>query len=174
MQGLQLPRSRQILLTEDQGLQDVGLMAVDQQLLYAGVKVLVILTGFAEVEAQHPALLNSVRAAIDRICGNVHYRKIVLGAPLPRPGASVLQLRELFKLSKLIQWCCKDSDRLEFTKSGFLFYGPGGLYANQMKETGLTSVGLNNLRNQLLDKLNSLGVLGKLAGLAASSGSQVS
>lgn len=157
VQGLELPGARQILLKEEQGLCDVGQMAVDQELLFVGVRVLVILTGYAEVEARHPAVFNSIIAALKKIKDNVHYEKIILGAPLPRPTATIGLLKDLFKMSKLLQFCCRNCNRLEFSKSGLLFYGPGGLYADLMQKTGLSTVGVLALKNQLVDKLNSLG-----------------
>lgn len=155
--AMELPGARHIYLTEGQGLCDVGLMAVDQQLLFVRVRVLVLLTGFAEVEAEHPAIINSVLAAFDRMQRNVGYRKIVVAAPVPRPYASATQLKATFKFTKILQHICKQSVCLEFTKSGSLFYGPGGFYANLLDNTGLTSHGVETLHRQLLDKLNSLG-----------------
>lgn len=130
---------------------------MDQQLLYLKVRVLVLLTGFAEVEANHPAISNSVLAALTKVKQNVTYRKIVIASPVPQPYASSAQLKALFRFSKLLQHCCKDSMRLEFTKTGTLFYGPGGLYANLLDSKGLTVHGAKVLQRQLLDKLNSMG-----------------
>lgn len=154
-----LPGTRQILLEPDKGLLDVGQMAVDQELLFLGVKVLVIITGFAEVEAGHPAMLNCVMAAMMKLRKNVGYDRILLGSPLPRPHASVTQLKSLFALSKSVQDLCKVHPGFEFTKTGLLFYGPGGMYANLMDDKGLTSQGVTVLRRQLIDKLNSLGLV---------------
>lgn len=156
LQGLSLPGSRCIVLQEEQGLFDVGVMAVNQELLFLGTKVLLVITGCAEVEAQHPAMVNSVLAAMKRIQDNVPY-VVVMAAPLPKPTDTVKQLKDLFRMTKVIQACCKDRDRFEFTKSGLLFYGPGGIYANLMCDQGLSDLGVTTLSNQLLDKLNSLG-----------------
>lgn len=157
MQGLQIPRARIIYLEEGQGFPEVGQLAVNQELLYLNVRVLLIITGFAEVEAQHPAIVNSVLAAVEKVLHNVGYHKIILGAPIPRPRANPKQLRHLFGLSRVINQLCKGSDRLEFTKSGALFYGPGGIYANLMAKHGLSQLGLDRLATQLMDKLASVG-----------------
>lgn len=157
LEGVQLPGSRQLMLQDGQGFSDVGQMAVDQELLYLGVRVLVVLTGFAEVEVEHPAVTNCILAAMSKLEANVSYQKIVIAAPIPRPGASVTQLKNLFSMTKAIQVLCKSKDRFEFSKTGHLFYGPGGLYANLFVEDKLSHAGKILLANQLLDKLNSLG-----------------
>lgn len=158
---MELPRARQILLTEAQGIFDVGCMALNQEFVYLGVKVLVVITGFAEVEAGHQAWTNSVMAAMKKLEKGVPYPVIVLASPLPRPYATRDQLRQLFDCSRQLQRLCKQNTRFEFTKSGLLFYGPGGLYANLMDQSGLTEQGVRLLRTQLIDKLNSLGVTSK-------------
>lgn len=158
MDGLQLSASRLILLQEGDGYPEVANMALNQELMYLGVKALVIITGLAEVEAQHPALVNCVLAAVDKIKTNVGYSTIILAAPIPKNGSTTVQLKELFQFSKLLQFVCKRDPRLEFTKTGQFFYGPGGLYANLLDEQGLTNSGLSLLKRQLQDKLGSLGL----------------
>lgn len=154
-----LPGTRQILLEPERGLLDVGLMAVNQELLFVGIKVLVVLTGFAEIEAGHPALINCIMAAMSKLRKNVGYQRILLGSPIPRPQASVSQLKDLFAMSKHLQALCKVHPGFEFTKTGLLFYGPGGLYAHLMDANGLTVQGTQALHTQLIDKLNSLGIV---------------
>lgn len=157
LKDVHIPGARKIVLTEAQGLCDVGLLAVNQELLFLHIKVLVIITGWAEIEAEHPAMENSVLAAIERILTNVHYRKVVLAAPVPRPDASKEQLKQLFRMTRFLQFCCKGNGRLEYTKSGQMFYGPGGLYADFFHGGGLTQNAKSVLSNQLFDKINSLG-----------------
>lgn len=157
LEGVHLPGARQLLLDNGQGFCDVGEMAVNKELLYLNVKVMVVMTGFAEVEVEHPAMVNCVLAAMQKMLDNVDYQKIVVAAPVPRPDATNVQLKELFKLTKVIQCLCKKDCRLEFTRSGLNFYGPRGIYANLMTAKGLTQMGTKTVNNQLLDKLNSLG-----------------
>lgn len=153
-----LPGARQILLDESQGLMDVGDMAFNQELMFVAIKVLIVVSGFAEVEAGHPAMINCIMAAMDKIKKGITYQKIILASPVPRPYASRNQLKALFAMSKQIQKLCTMHDKFEFTKTGLLFYGPGGLYADLMDQQGLTQAGVKVMYNQLVDKLNSLGL----------------
>lgn len=156
MRGLNIPGVRTILLEDGHGFPEVGQLAVDQELLFLEVKVLVIITGFAEVEAKHPAIISSVLAALGKVLQNVAYRKIIVGAPIPRPRALPSQLKQLFDFSKQLQLLCRGHDRLEYTKSGLMFYGPKGVYVNLMHEESLSTQGCKRLTTQLLDRVSSV------------------
>lgn len=132
-------------------------MAVDQELVFINIKLLFIITGFAEVQSEHPALGSCVLAALDKVAKNVSYPKIVLASPVPQVSASVRDLKSLFGLSKQLQGYCKHSRRFEFTKTGLLVYGPGGVYANLLDANGITKQGFSILRIQIVDKLHSVG-----------------
>lgn len=139
----------------------MGQLAVDQELIFLGTKALVVLTGFADIEAEHPALLSSVLAAMSKIKENVGYQLIILTSPVPGPQVSTEQLRRLFSFARQIQLLCKHSEKFEFTKTGQLFYGPGGRYVNLLDLEGLTDQGLKIISTQLLDKINSVACLGR-------------
>lgn len=64
LSDINLPGTKHISLSEGQGLVDVAQLAYDQELMFLGVKILVIITGFAEVEANHPAIISSVLTAM--------------------------------------------------------------------------------------------------------------
>lgn len=142
LQGLNIQEVKLITLPQGFGLVDVGNMAVNQQLIFLQIKVLYIITGFAEIEAQHPTFSSSVVVALSKIEQNVGYEHIIVGAPIPAPGATKIQLKQLFHLSKQLQALCKEHPKFEFTKSGLLFYGPGGIYGNLMTQEGITLQGL--------------------------------
>lgn len=155
LRGVNLPGTRCMFLGPGQGIADVAQMAVDQQLTFLGIRILLIVTGFAEVEAQHPALLSSLLAAMEKIQRNVGYSNIILAAPVPSPTATRSQLKELFAFSKQIQVVCKHAARFQYTKTGLLFYGRGGMYANLLDSKGLTAQGVKVVTTQLMDRLNS-------------------
>lgn len=146
---------RRLVLEQGQGFMELGQLAVNQELCFKGVRVLFIITGFAEVEADHPALGSCVLAALQKVISNADFQKIFLGAPAPTVCASKEQLRRLFQLTKQLQWFCKHNPKFEYTKTGLLLYGPGGVYANLMTSEGLTHAGVNALNTQTLDKLAS-------------------
>lgn len=67
LEGLNLPGTKHIFLSPGQGFSDVGQLAQDQGLCFIGIKVLLIITGFEDIVAQHPAIISSVLAALDKI-----------------------------------------------------------------------------------------------------------
>lgn len=159
VQGLIIPGVRVLQLEDGQGYADVGMMAANQELAFAGITVLFLITGCAEVEAQHPAIVSSVVAALHKVVQNVPYSKIIIGAPIPKPSASQAQLKQLFNFSKQLQLLTRQDDRLEYTKTGLMFYGPGGVYANLMSQLRLTNQGLARLKTQVVDRLLSTGLV---------------
>lgn len=158
LEGITVQGTKWLMLPEGTGFVDVANMAVNQELTYLNIKTLFIITGFAEIEVQHPALGSSVLAALSKIDKNVGYANIIVGAPVPRPGASKSQLKSLFHLTKQLQALCRDHPRFEFTKTGLLCYGPGGIYGNIMNERGLTPMGAKSISTQISDKLSSVGL----------------
>lgn len=67
LKGINIPGTKVIFLSEGGGFVDVASMAVNQELIYLHIRVLFIVTGFAEVEAQHPAMGSSVLVALSKI-----------------------------------------------------------------------------------------------------------
>lgn len=159
LKNLKLPNARHIFLEPGQGLVDVAKLAENQEMAFPGVKVIVVISGFAEIEARHPAIISSVLAVMRRLESSVANVKIVLASPVPNPSADKELLRQLFYFSKQLQKLCTLHKRFDFTKTGLLFYGPGGLYANMLDRHGATEQGLKLVTTKLMDKLKSVGVL---------------
>lgn len=76
---------------------------------------------------------------------------------MPQSSATTQVLKQLFLFTKQLQLICKNTQGVQFTKTGLLFYGPGGLYANLLDEKGITPQGQSIVTTQLLDKLKSVG-----------------
>lgn len=152
-----VPGIKQIRLGEGEGFLELGDLAANQELVFLDVKVLFVITGFAEVQARHPALGSCVLAALKKLDGNIWCEQVILAAPLPQFDTSRALLKDLFQLSRQLQNFCAGHARYEYTKTGLLFYGPGGVYANLLERTELTASGKKVLVRQVLDKLHSCG-----------------
>ena len=165
--NVQFPNARWIFMKEQQGYSDIQ-DKLSQQEGMQDVKLVIIISGRAEVVAQHEAIINCVQSAIDAIRAFNSDVVIMMCAPLPYPRDGHVLLNELTEFAKTLNDICRQSEYLEYSKIGQAFMQKRALAhvddevdsvfmikTSLMDRMGLTLQGARLISSKLLEKVSS-------------------
>ena len=142
-----IPNTRWVFLSEQQGFADLQRQANEGSLELADKKLVVLITGCAEVVAQHHAIINCVQSALEAIQKENPDAIILICAPMPRPRDGPVLIAELDELAKVLSDICKRSEYLEFSKLGQNFYAKFRAMPNEIGEEELVYLIRSHLMN---------------------------
>ena len=168
VRNVQFPHAQWIFLKEQQGYSDIQEKTAAQTGL-KDIKLVILMTGRAEVVAQHKAVINCIQSAVEAIKMANSDAVIMLCAPLPYPRDGDVLLQELGEFSKTLNDICRQSEYLEYSKIGQAFIQRHSLINPEggdpenvllvkpflMDRSGLTLQGARLISSKLLEKVSS-------------------
>ena len=169
IRNVQYPHAQWLFLKETQGYTDLQSKISSGTVSLEGFKIMVIITGRAEVVAQHEAVVNCVQSTIDTIHKANSQLIILLCAPVPYPRDGHIMLEELSEFSAVLNDLCKQSEYLEYSRLGHVFYSRRRIVEpevweedtlcvvkrNLLDRGGLTLQGARLINSRLVDKIAS-------------------
>ena len=153
--GLQLYGAKVFCLAEGQGMADlVKLVRINEQVV-KGAKVFVVITGFQEIQDQHPCWVSAIRRAVIRLVELFTQKLWILGAPIPGSTASAGQLRQLESMAEFISATVKLYNNTAFCKAGKLVFKNYEIITELFQGNGLSIQGFKLLKQNLKDKIQA-------------------
>lgn len=155
LKTIRLPATRTVWLTEDQGLADVRMMIRNGTIQNKGELLVILVSGRAEVEAEHPAGLNTAWATMLEIACLWPVARVLVSAPVPRSGDKKFLLNGLHSFSKGLRQLCRRNSRFEFARLGYLFFNKHGLDHSLYQQGVISETGVSLFTSQLREKILS-------------------